>query len=266
VTTAFQTYEADKTQTNLAAAFRTWRTTGAMRERSDLSGAADNLRALIEKAEKANIVIVRVARDVGTISLYELLQPVPANVIRDCGGAISPDRALPALLPTEINKINEAFMRARAAAGKARDALTRLSPKVVTGRSLAGQPIVAGGARPADTPTMRSYTKFFGARDQARFSRVLTGFEAICERQVSSTDLRSMSFTRLCQPGPEARSLSTTARSRRSETSTLVGRFCLPRVRRYSATNSGCTSRAGRKCGRSGSVTSQVSGSASMPR
>ena len=77
--------------------------------------------------------------------------------------------------------------------------------------------------------------------------------------------LRSVSLMRRCQPGPRARKWVITSRSRRRETSCLVGVFCGPRRRRYASTISGTTSTAGRARAHISSVISNASGSRAIP-
>jgi hypothetical protein len=78
---------------------------------------------------------------------------------------------------------------------------------------------------------------------------------------------RSARLIRLCQPLPVRRKRASTSRSRRSETSFLVGAFCGPRPRRfrYAATISGKTSDAGRARLKSAAVHSGLSRSWAMP-
>lgn len=61
-----------------------------------------------------------------------------------------------------------------------------------------------------------------------------------------STADRSVSFSRDCQPGPPFLRASITSASRRTDTATFVGIFCLPRTRGGLATNSGRISAVGR--------------------
>jgi hypothetical protein len=243
VTGAFQTYEGDKSQANLtdlAAKFQLWRTTGNLRERAELVNASHNLELFIAAAEKANRVIVTRARDIGTNRFYDLVKPVPTTIINECVGPISPDRELPPLVPSEVQKINEAFARAQFAAVAARDALTGVSPKLVTGRTIGGQAINTSGRTPGASPTMTTYTKFFGAWDQARFTKVLTGFEAICDgfdAKVQLYDIRNANNGPLwfaaCYPGQISRDHN---RRATSQVRMVMGRvFFIDSVPRRSA-------------------------------
>jgi hypothetical protein len=82
---------------------------------------------------------------------------------------------------------------------------------------------------------------------------------------VSRAALRSAVLMRRCQPGPRARKWAITSRSRRSETSCLVGAFCRPRERQYASTMSGMTSLAGRMRAHISSVRRGLSGSSAIP-
>ena len=82
---------------------------------------------------------------------------------------------------------------------------------------------------------------------------------------LSRAALRSASLMRPCQPVPRLRKCAITSRSRRSDTSCLVGAFCGPRRRRYAATISGATSTAGRMRAHISSVNGGLSGSLRAP-
>jgi len=185
ITTAFQVYEGARTQTNLAdlsAKLEVWRTTGLLKERAILAGDAKDLELYITRAEKANQVISAKASNVGANQFYDFISPLPADVAADCNGLLPPSLHLPVMGPQEIIKINEAFSRAYEAACAARDALAKLSPKLVTGVRIGGAVRTPPPApTPPASPTMTLYTTWFGAWDHARFTKVLNGFEDICD-------------------------------------------------------------------------------------
>ena len=82
---------------------------------------------------------------------------------------------------------------------------------------------------------------------------------------LSLAALRNSSLMRRCHPAPRLRKCATTSRSSRIETSCLVGAFCGPRRRRYSATISGAMSTARRARAHMSSVISNASGSRAIP-
>jgi hypothetical protein len=176
VTNAFSTYNTSPNLTNLnllATAFQTWRTTNTVKltiERSSLADEVLDLEYTITKAQNTNVVINARATNVGAVGwnlvVWDENNPGAAHPELSTMTAVSTAQELPALTPSELQRVNEALRRAIKAVELARDAMITISQKTALGSSR--------------TLAEQSYVDYFGTYNQAQARTVTDNFKALC--------------------------------------------------------------------------------------
>jgi hypothetical protein len=218
VNSAITAFETDKTQPKLqdvAQNLAVWRTTGPIKERTELAAAALDLESYIKNYRFTNVVINRLAGDFGQSRFYDLRPATVANWAWLAPAAVP---TLPPFTPIEVLKVNEAFARSYRAATAARDEMVKIAAKTTL-------PTAPAGAE-------KAYVDYFGAFDATRAKKVLANFKDIVDafdQTVLLYDIRNWSYGAdcyaACFPGKVTRSSARTASKVTSQVEMIMGRF-----------------------------------------